>query len=417
MTTGIERRMLDAVWIALAGAGCHSQDHARPAPADGSRVETTTVTLTQATGESEDVRPRYDGSDLSPAEADRLCMAYKARVAVDTSRAAPGRVNVTKDAGLWNPEARRVVCDLVRETKTVSRTVTVQPRCCPPKVTPCNSYEEQRSTTRTVVERAELDGDGRLLKSALVFEEPYPADPPMPYCGRRPDGLALAEEHDGAPAARHLAQMALLEAASVPAFRRLARELEAHGAPAELSARARQAKQDEVRHARVLRRLAARRGARPRGSFTRAREGARALEALAIENAVEGCVREAFGALLATYQATRAATRDVRDAFTVIAADERRHAALAADVDRWACEQLDEAARARVEASRASALAELHASLGGYVEWPALGLPSAAVAHTLFSAYFAAPDRDSAGRCAGVFRVSHGHPPACMLPR
>jgi hypothetical protein len=46
--------------------------------------------------------------------------------------------------------------------------------------------------------------------------------------------------------------MAQLEAASIVAFDRLARELDAHGAPAELVAEARRAKTDEVRHARTL---------------------------------------------------------------------------------------------------------------------------------------------------------------------
>lgn len=381
--------MLEAVWLMVAGVGCNSRERAPSSPAELSTVEPTTVTLTRATGEPDDGRRRDDGADLDPAEAARLCSSYKARVAVDTSRATPGDVRIDKDAGLWNPQSRRVLCNLVRDMKTVTKTVLVNPRCCPPRTTPCNSYETQRQTTRTVVENAELDRSGALLSSSLVFSEPYPADPPMPYCGRRPDGLALVEAEDGGTAARHLARMALLEAASVPAFARLARELEAHGAPAQLVARARSAKEDEVRHARLLTRLATRRGARARGSFRRATERERTLEALAIENAVEGCVREAFGALLATYQAAAAAPSDLRDAFASIAEDERRHAALAEDVDRWAGAQLDEAARSRVEAARATAVAELHGSLDGYLEWPALGLPSAKVARDLFTAYFA----------------------------
>jgi hypothetical protein len=383
--------MVEAVWLVLAGAGCQSQDRPPSSPADPGPVQPTTVTLTQATGEPpDDDRRRDDGADLDPAQATRLCASYKARVAVDTSRAIPGSVSNTQDAGLWNPQSGRVLCNLVRESKTVTKTVIVQPRCCPPKTRPCNSYEDQRQTTRTVVEKAELDRSGALLSSSLVFSEPYPEDPPMPYCGRRPDGLALVEAEDGGTAARHLARMALLEAASVPAFARLARELEAHGAPAQLVARAHSAKEDEVRHARLLAGLAARGGAHSRGAFTRADEQARTLEPVAVENAVEGCVREAYGALLATYQAARATSPELREAFASIAEDERRHAALAADVDAWALDRLDGAARDRVEAARAGALAELAATLDGYVAWPALGLPSAAEARKLFEVFFAA---------------------------
>ena len=59
-------------------------------------------------------------------------------------------------------------------------------------------------------------------------------------CGRRPAGLRpWRVPTRGSSAGRWLAEAAALEAASVPAFRRLARELAAHGAPARLVERAR----------------------------------------------------------------------------------------------------------------------------------------------------------------------------------
>ncbi|MCY1008004.1 hypothetical protein OV079_21085 [Nannocystis pusilla] len=73
----------------------------------------------------------------------------------------------------------------------------------------------------------------------------------------------------------------------------------------------------------------------------------RSLEALARENAVEGCVRETFGALVARYQASVAADEPLRRLFAAIAEDELDHAALAWDVATWLNGQLDEAARAR----------------------------------------------------------------------
>src|SRR5262245_15846645 len=63
--------------------------------------------------------------------------------------------------------------------------------------------------------------------------------------GRRPEGLALALTSAGASGAGALfAELAELEAASVPAFGRLARELGASGAPPALVAEARRAAAD-----------------------------------------------------------------------------------------------------------------------------------------------------------------------------
>jgi hypothetical protein len=61
----------------------------------------------------------------------------------------------------------------------------------------------------------------------------------------------------------------------------------------------------------------------------------RSLEQLAVENAVEGCVRETYGALLATWQARAAAEPRVRAMMAAVAVDETRHAQLAWDLDAW----------------------------------------------------------------------------------
>lgn len=66
------------------------------------------------------------------------------------------------------------------------------------------------------------------------------------------------------------------------------------------------------------------------------------------ENAVEGCVRETFGALIMQWQAAHARDASVRRAFARIAADETRHAALSWSVARWAAQALDPEARAAV---------------------------------------------------------------------
>jgi len=171
-------------------------------------------------------------------------------------------------------------------------------------------------------------------------------------CGRRLDGLEEPSTPD------LIARAAWLEAASIHAFRRLSRELEAHGAPPALVRRARACARDEARHARIMTRMARRRGAAVPRVVVRSCD-VRDLESIARENAVEGCARETFGALFAAWFARAAADRELREAMTAIAPDELRHAALAWDVAAWAETKLGAAARARVRKARRGATARL----------------------------------------------------------
>lgn len=173
--------------------------------------------------------------------------------------------------------------------------------------------------------------------------------------GRRPGGLVRARARGNSVVGAHLASIAHLEAASVTAFERLEAELTAHGAPPSLVRASRRARADEVRHAAVVTSLARRHGATP----PRPQVGAlpvRELEAIAIENAVEGCVREAYGALVGAWQARFAGDRRLRAAMRTIAKDEARHAALAFAVDAWSEPRLSVAARRRVANARREAL-------------------------------------------------------------
>jgi hypothetical protein len=182
------------------------------------------------------------------------------------------------------------------------------------------------------------------------------------------------------------AQMAWLEAASVPAFERLERELECLGAPKRLRDASRRAARDEVRHARAMRAHATRAGAVvPAAEVDPVRE-ARALEEIAIENAVEGCVRETFGAAVAALQAARAGDVSLRRTMRVIARDEARHAELAWEIAAWADERLDHAARARVREARARAIADLTREMASGPDpdtVAALGVPTAAEAQAM----------------------------------
>lgn len=157
---------------------------------------------------------------------------------------------------------------------------------------------------------------------------------------------------------QYLAVMAELEEASVTAFEVLARELAAHGAPDDLIADAIAAQKLEVRHAAMMGALARARGGVPRAR-ARAQHPVRSLEDVAQDNAVEGCVRETYAALIGLHQAAFAADEALRCAMVRIAAEEARHAALAHRIHAWIMPLLDEAMRARVHAAQRAAIASL----------------------------------------------------------
>jgi hypothetical protein len=152
--------------------------------------------------------------------------------------------------------------------------------------------------------------------------------------------------------------MAHLESASIEAFLRLGRELAAHGAPAHLIDAARAAADDERRHTKIVGRLAQRHGAVAPAAEVDA-VAPRSLEAIARENAVEGCVMELYGAVEATWQARAAQDPLVRAAMQRICVDETRHAELALAVAKWADARLDARAWARIDRARRRAVAEL----------------------------------------------------------
>ncbi len=176
--------------------------------------------------------------------------------------------------------------------------------------------------------------------------------------GRHPEGLQAGRVEAGCALGALFAQMAWLEAASVPAFLRLADELKAHGAPEALVRAARRSAGDEVRHARAAEALARRHGAAvPQVELAPFSE--RSLEAMVLENAREGCIRETYGAVVAGWQARNARDEQVRAELARIAEDELRHAELAWAVDAWAAERLSPEARQRVHAARLEAYREL----------------------------------------------------------
>ena len=191
--------------------------------------------------------------------------------------------------------------------------------------------------------------------------------------GRRPVGLRRPRTTRARPLASWLRASAWMEAVSVHAFERLATELASHGAPAWLVREAKRAARDETRHARTMGAIARSRGVRvPAAAFREKRP--RSLATLARENAVEGCVHETYGALAAHVQASRATDPNIRRAMKRIAADEKRHAALALAVADWAEPKLEAGTRARIDAARDAARTALEGALEAARPIPEAGL-------------------------------------------
>lgn len=201
--------------------------------------------------------------------------------------------------------------------------------------------------------------------------------------GRRPAGL----RSDGSVACadelgQHFALIAHLEEASITAFLRLRDELALHGAAVELQQAALRSALDEVAHTEVCGRLARRHGATPARAVV-APLPPRPLLEVALDNAVEGCVRETYGALQAHHQALHAEDDEVREAMVRIAEDETRHADLSWAIDRWAVERLPSAEQEAVRAARQRAVEALRAEVSAPTDAAllrALGLPEPEVA-------------------------------------
>lgn len=228
------------------------------------------------------------------------------------------------------------------------------------------------------------DGTMEILESELIEK-----GEPGCVIGRLPPGLCgrrSPRARSTNPIGAFLAKVAKLEAASVPAFEQLTSELLLHRAPPPLVRAAIQARDDEVRHARVMARHARSYGGHPHPP-TVVRTPPRSLAAVAGDNAIEGCIRETFGALVATVQARRARTPRLRRSFARIARDETRHAALSWELDRWAQARMSAPERARLARQRATASEQLRLELTGALEPVVhrhLGLPNPDESRRLF---------------------------------
>lgn len=181
--------------------------------------------------------------------------------------------------------------------------------------------------------------------------------------GRLPDGCVTQRttQPSWSSLADFWSSCASLEAASVPAFHLLAEDLRRLGAPEPLIAEAMRSANDEIIHAALVLSLAGRQGAMSQEVLVPSR-APKSLFEMAHENAVEGCVRETFGAFVAAYQAQMATDARSKAVLQRIANDEMKHAALSHAIAAWAEPQLSHEERARIAQDRRQLIVELRRS-------------------------------------------------------
>lgn len=223
------------------------------------------------------------------------------------------------------------------------------------------------------------ESDGGAGVRCVFTSYDCPRSPFEGVCGRRTDGVAAI---DGVRDV--LGGLVALEAEAVAAFERLARELAALGAPETLVAWAHASADDERRHVEMTRLLDGRAVIEAPPSNALA---LRSLFDVALENAVEGCVREAFGVVIAAWQAERAEDPRVRACYRAIAEDEARHAALALEIDQWMSSRLTAHDVALVREAKLRALSALREEQSRVKGDVGLGLPDARASIALFDEF------------------------------
>ncbi|HEY8040510.1 MAG TPA: ferritin-like domain-containing protein [Polyangiaceae bacterium] len=207
-------------------------------------------------------------------------------------------------------------------------------------------------------------GDAGLASLGCTVTTGNVCAPSPPCCngGRRTDffaALGFGPPPAGREVGSHFARVACMEASSVEAFRMLRDELAAHGAPRRLVRAASRAIRDELRHVRQTSALARRFGEKPIAPVPAPPRPLRSLGAMALDNAVEGCVRETYSALECAWQAEAAADPVVRATMKRITRDEMRHLALSWAVHSWAMGRLDAATRGRIASAQRDEIAGL----------------------------------------------------------
>ncbi|MEO8705636.1 MAG: ferritin-like domain-containing protein [Kofleriaceae bacterium] len=245
----------------------------------------------------------------------------------------------------------------------------------------CTTEQTCEPVCREVLDRASVTGK-IINQCKVVKKSETEADVTFFFgsscAGRRPQDFANAASGP-ATVDTWLAEQGRLEAASVIAFVELAGELAAHGAPERLVRACRRAARDEARHARACHGSAA---------VARPQRAPRSIEELATDNAIEGQVRETWGAVTAAWQARVAGDTEIRALMRGIAPDELRHAELSGELATWYASRLSDAANARVAAAKRCAIEELDRAVTSPVPAELVecaGLPSAVASAQLLA--------------------------------
>jgi hypothetical protein len=168
------------------------------------------------------------------------------------------------------------------------------------------------------------------------------------YCiveGRRPVGFIpldlepkrgpVVEAGISSTLGEYFAQAAYLEASSAMAFARLGSELDAHEAPRALIDRCGIAQESELKHARSFGLLASELGSEPTRPQMLHGRHVRPLVDIALKNAVEGLVRQMYGATVARFRARTASDPKIQRVMAEVAEDEQENAQLAFDLGIW----------------------------------------------------------------------------------
>lgn len=259
------------------------------------------------------------------------------------------------------------IIDSVESCEEVALSLTSTP---PPETTPTEGTDGTGDTGSLVPERA--------VRCHVMSTS---------VCVGGRDHRCVEGRHEGygpTDAAAWFGAQAHAESTSVAAFVAMGKELTRFRAPRSLVERCLASARDEVAHARILKVLAANHGGRP-APIALGPVPDRDLLSFAIENAIEGCVRETWAALVAHWQAVHAEDGAVRAAYARIARDEARHADLAWEIDAWLQTRLTEVQYREVCAARTETIAALRRELSDPSEMlqRCAGLPSVQQAFTL----------------------------------
>lgn len=185
--------------------------------------------------------------------------------------------------------------------------------------------------------------------------------------GRRPANMHEYDRLETVSSEQQLAgaffaELAYLEEAAVTAFAYLTKELEAYEAPEALVSLSRRAMEEEVEHAEMMKALAHRYGQTTQPVAVEPFV-LRPLSEIAYENAREGCIREAYGSLMAMWQAGASEDPAVRAVMERISYEESKHAALSYGIDAWVQPQLSVEEQAQCEAIKAESFVGLREEL------------------------------------------------------